>query len=92
MKCREILQNIESYLKNAIRTAKTIWIFLNHGGLVAPYDDTDLGKHGLRWWIGTGRYQAITWTNVDLSSMGLCGVHLKAVSQEVLKNSIQNSD
>ena len=28
--------------------------------------------------------QAITWTNVDLSSEVFCGIHLKAISHEVL--------
>ena len=28
--------------------------------------------------------QAITWTNVDLTSRGSCGIHLKGMSQELL--------
>ena len=35
------------------------------------------------------RHQAITWTNVDLSSEGFCGILLKTISQELLKISIQ---
>ena len=33
---------------------------LNHRGIVTPYGDTDLGQP-------SGRHQAISWTNVDLS-------------------------
>ena len=32
------------------------------------------------------RHQAITWTNVDLSSKVFCGIHLRSISQEVLMN------
>ena len=31
------------------------------------------------------RQQAITWTNVDLSSTGFCSIHLRAIFQEMLK-------
>ena len=34
--------------------------------------------------------QAITWTNVDLSSKVFCGIHLRGISQEVLMNLIHN--
>ena len=33
---------------------------------------------------------SITWTNVDLSSDGFCGILLRKVSQELLKVSIQD--
>ena len=33
---------------------------------------------------------AITWTDVDLSSVGFCGMQLWTISQEVLKNLIRN--
>ena len=37
-----------------------------------PYGDIDPGRHWLvAWW-----HQAITWTNVDLSSNVLCGIHM----------------
>ena len=38
--------------------------------------------------IGSGngwRHQAITLTNVDLSSVRFCGIHLMSISQEMLK-------
>ena len=40
--------------------------------------------------IGSGNglarwHQAITWTNVDLSSVMFCGIHMKAIPQWVLK-------
>ena len=40
---------------------------LTHCSFVAPYDKMDLDQHWLRWWLAAWRYQAITWTNVDLS-------------------------
>ena len=35
-------------------------------------------------------HQAITWTNVDLPSKTFCGIHLRAIWQEVLMNLIRN--
>ena len=55
---------------------------LTHCGLVMPYGDIYLGQH---WW-----HQAITWIDVDLSSKVFCGIHLRAISQEVLMNMIRN--
>ena len=48
---------------------------LTHWGLVTPYGDRELGQ---QW-----RHQAITWTNVDLSSVRSCGVHVRTISQEI---------
>ena len=36
------------------------------------------------------RHQAITWTNIDLSSKVFCGIHLGAISQKVYMNLIHN--
>ena len=41
---------------------------LTHCSLVTPYGDRDMGQHWLRQWLVAWRHQAITWTNVDLSS------------------------
>ena len=38
----------------------------------------------------TWRHQAITWTNVDLLSKLFCGLHLRAVSQDLLMNLIRH--
>ena len=46
---------------------------LIHCGLVAPYDNIDLGQHGFRSWLDAWWHQSITWTNVDLSSLRSCG-------------------
>ena len=59
-----------------------------HCGLVTPYGDLDLGQHWLRQWIVAWRHQAITWTNVDLSSVRFNDVHLMAISQDILQPSI----
>ena len=58
-------------------------LFLTHWGLVAPFSDIDLGQHWLRLWLVAWRHQAITWTNVDLSSVRSSGIHLMAVSWEI---------
>ena len=42
---------------------------LTHCGLVTPYGNKDLDQHWLREWHVAWRLQAITWTNVDLSSV-----------------------
>ena len=34
------------------------------------------------------RHQAITWTNVDLSSVRSCGIHLSAILQEIRQQSV----
>ena len=56
---------------------------LTHCALVTSYDD--LGQHWLRYWLVAWRHQAITWTNVDLSSIRSCGIHLRTLSWEDLK-------
>ena len=46
---------------------------------VTPYGDIGLGEHWLRWWLAAWRHQAITWTNVDLSSLGICGTQMRFI-------------
>ena len=63
------------------------WYFvkLTQFGLVMSYGDTNLGQHWFRQWLVACWHQAITWTNADLSKV-FCGLHLRAISQEVLIN------
>ena len=63
---------------------------LTHCDLVMPNGDIELGQHWLRYWLVASRHQAITWTKVDLSSNGFCGIQIRANSQEVLMNLIHN--
>ena len=56
---------------------------LAHCGLVTPYDDRDLGQHWFRQWLAAWRHQAITWTNVDLSSIAYSDIHMRAILQEI---------
>ena len=58
---------------------------LSHLGIMAPYGDIDLAQHGLRQWLAAWRHQAITWTNVDLSSEKPSVIHLVAISQQELQ-------
>ena len=60
-------------------------ILLTHFGLETPYGGIDLCQHWLMWWLVAWRHQAITWTNVDLSSAKCCGIHPRAISLELLK-------
>ena len=62
--------------------------FKIHCGLVTPYGDKDLCQHWLRSWLVAWRHQAITWTNVDLSSVRSNDIHLTAISQEITQQSI----
>ena len=59
---------------------------LTHCGLVTPYGDTYLGQHWLRLWLVAWWHQAITWTNIDLSSERPGDIHLRSIWQEILSN------
>ena len=54
---------------------------LTHCGLVTLYGNIDLGQHWYRQWLVAWRLQAITWTNVDLSSAKFSGIHLWAMPE-----------
>ena len=71
-----------------IQARRQVSLSLTHCGLVMPYGDIDLGQHWLRWWLVAWRHQAITWTNVDFTSIGPFSTHLRRISQEMLKISI----
>ena len=61
---------------------------LTHWGLVTSYGDRDLGQHWLRWWLVAWRHQAITWTNMDLSSAKSSDILPMATLQEIPQPSI----
>ena len=63
-------------------------MILTHWGLVMPYGYRDLGQHWLRWWLVAWWHQAITWTNVDWSSLKSSDTHNRAISQEMPQPSI----
>ena len=48
-----------------------------------------LGQHWLRKWLVACRHQAISLTNIDLSSKVFCGIHLRTISQDVPMNLIR---
>ena len=54
------------------------------------YGGMYLSKHWLMQSLVVWRHQAITWTNVDLSSKMFCGIHLRVISPGVLTNLIRN--
>ena len=59
---------------------------LTQCGLVTPYGDRDLGQHWLWQWLVAWRHQAITWTNVDLSSLKPSDFHLRTIWPEILSH------
>ena len=61
---------------------------LSHWGLVGPYDSIELAQLWFKLWL-VAWHQAITWTDVDLSSNAFCGIHLRATSQEPPMSSIR---
>ena len=71
--------------KHAKKVKKTTW---THCGLVTPCSGIDRGQCWFRLCLVARRHQANTWSSVDLPSKVFWGIHLSAMSQEVLMNSI----
>ena len=67
------------------------WFDSTHCGLAPPQGDKGLSQHWLSWWLGACRHQAITWTNVDLSSVMSCGIHQRTLSWGDLEIPISKS-
>ena len=55
------------------------WRSLTHGGQVMTYSDIVLGQHWRRSWLVAWWYQAITWYNVDFSSVRSCGIYMSTI-------------
>ena len=55
------------------------------------YVNRDLGQHWLRKWLVAWRHQAITWTNIDLSSVSSQGINLRTLSLENLNKPIRKT-
>ena len=51
-------------------------------------EDKNLDEHWLRLWLLAWQHQAIAWTNVDLTSVRSCGIHLRTTLQQMLMMSI----
>ena len=43
----------------------------------------NISKHWFKYWLAAWRHQAITWSNVDLSSVGSCAIHPMAIALEM---------
>ena len=54
-----------------------------HCGLATPCGGRDPGQHWFRYWFVAWQHQAITWTDVDLSSPRSRDVDLRAISLEI---------
>ena len=59
---------------------------LTHNGLETPYSDVNLGKRWFMWWFVPWWHQAISCTNVDLSSGRSSDIHFRAISSEITLN------
>ena len=84
-----------SFKKMHLKMASAKWrpfyldlIVLTHCGLVTPYGDRDLGQHWLRKWLVAWQHQAITWTNIDWSSVMSSDNHIRAISHKMPQPSI----
>ena len=53
-----------------------------------PYGIINLSQHWFRYWLVAWWHQAITWTSVDILSLGFCSIHLETISEEVLRVSV----
>ena len=79
--------SVESQLM--LQNTIMLWEYVvTHCSLVTPYGDRDLGQQWLRLWLVAWRHQAITWTNVDWSSVKSSDIHIRAISQEMPQSSI----
>ena len=59
-----------------------------HYGLVMPYGGKDQGQHWFRWWLIAWWHQAITWTNIDWTSLRSSDVYLRAISLDTSQPSV----
>ena len=82
--------NSRLQIYNAILPSRTVQMmpsclmfFLTHCGLMTPFGDRDQGQHSLRQWLVAWRHQAITWTDVDWSSVKSSDIHIRANPQEM---------
>ena len=67
---------------------KHLWVYIwwSYLNSLWPSDTIQwhLSQHWIRQWLGATRHQAITWTNVDLSTKVFCDTHLRTIPQELL--------
>ena len=56
---------------------------LTHCGLVTACGYIYLCQHWLKYWFVSWQHQAISWTNVDLSPTGSCGIQLRSMITQI---------
>ena len=73
-------------IKNAVygtfRDVHHHFSFLTSCVLVAPYVDTNLCQHWIKEWLDVWQLQAINRTNMNISLVSFCSIHLRAISQK----------
>ena len=72
---------------HSLRLSKTTCT-LFHCGLVTPYGDVDMGQRWNGQWSVAWQHQAMTWTNVDLSSVRSTNIHLRVISHDIPQQSV----
>ena len=64
---------------------------LTHSCLVALYGNIEIGQRWTNWRLVAWRHQYIIGANVDLSSVRSFGIHLRSISDVILKSSVVDS-
>ena len=73
----------EPYPRNSTKHTSVLRILMRYGP-VTVYGDINLQQHWLTYGLFVAwQYQATTWINVDLSSLGYYAIHLNAISLEI---------
>ena len=70
----------EQYYSHTMKQNKSVSISTVDCCLVMLYGDWVLAKQWRRYWLAW-RHQAVNWINVDLSSIGSSGIHLRATQK-----------
>ena len=72
-----------------IETSPTLFsstgLILSNCGLTMPYGIGTSCQHWFRSWLVAWWHQVITCTNIDISSVEFCGIHLTKILQKVPK-------
>ena len=76
-----------------------IWVNIGSGEGLFAWRHQAIMWTNIEFWVNIGSGKGllpdgttpfIIWTNIELSSEMFCGIHLSAISQEVLKNLLCN--
>ena len=86
---RQWHQQLWNYLLNRSTNIVLRKFSLSHYNLLTPYGYIDLNQHLLRWLVIAWLHKAISWTDVDFSSVKVPEILLRAIPGEILKISMK---